>query len=138
MSAPSCSTGGCPLVRLYRWARTRVSGNGTEKTLISAIGPDEVGSWQERNARLIDVREAWEFKAGHIPAARNMPLSSISKQLDGKLKPDGRPVVLICASGARSGRAARLLAKHGFDELANLTGGTNAWARQGLPISKGH
>ncbi len=105
--------------------------------MIEGITPPEVASWQERDARLIDVREAWEFKSGHIPGARNVPLSSLSSQLNGKLKPDGRPVVLICASGARSGRAASLLARHGFDELANLVGGTNAWARQGLPIRTG-
>lgn len=131
MSA-DCRSGDCPLVRLFKKIRSALKG-GERTEVIHSIDCDDVSSWQERGARLVDVRETWEFEAGHIPEALNLPLSEVTE----KLQPDGRPVVLICASGGRSGQAARLLRRQGFSELANLTGGTNGWARRGKPINRG-
>lgn len=124
--------GGCLLRRLYRNLTAALKG-GERTEMIHSIDCDELSSWQERGARLVDVREGWEYAAGHIPGALNLPLSEVA----GKLRPDGRPVVLICASGGRSGRAARLLQQQGFADLANLTGGTNGWARRGKPLKQG-
>ncbi|RUS45072.1 rhodanese-like domain-containing protein [Cohnella sp. AR92] len=74
---------------------------------------------------LIDVREPGEFKSGHIPGARNVPLS----QLQGRLGdiPKGQPVLLYCRSGMRSKTAARLLLRSGYSELAHLQGGLGGW-----------
>ena len=65
------------------------------------------------------------------PRARHIPLSQISRRA-GEL-PRGRAVVTPCRSGARSARAAALLARQGR-KVSNLSGGMHAWARAGLPV----
>lgn len=86
-------------------------------------------------AVLIDVGEPAEFAAGHASGARNVPFGS----LDGaKALPSNKalPVVLLCPSGARAGRAAALLRKQGFAKAVALAGGTNAWRDASLPVDK--
>ncbi len=51
--------------------------------------------------------------------------------------PRDADVVLVCRSGQRSGLAAEMLARHGFDRALNLVGGMQAWARAGLPTVRG-
>ncbi len=96
------------------------------------IYPEEVSEWLKRGARLIDVREEWEYESGHLPKAINIPLGRVGSELE----PDGRPVVLVCASGGRSGQAASLLSANGFSEVANLLGGTAGWVAQRRRIEK--
>jgi rhodanese-related sulfurtransferase len=84
--------------------------------------------------KLIDVREKSEYKNGHLPGAVNIPLSQIRDHAD-KL-PRDIPVVLVCATGNRSGMAARSLSKVGFENLYNLMGGTMAWSRKGYKITR--
>lgn len=84
---------------------------------------------------LIDVCEPSEFAAGHAVGARNIPLGSIdgSKDLPGNKT---LPLVLLCASGARAGRAAALLRKAGYAQATAVTGGLAAWREAGLPVDK--
>lgn len=79
-----------------------------------------------RKSQLIDVREPNEFEAGHILGARNIPLSQLKMRLK-EIRPD-KPVYLYCQSGARSGRAAQLLYKKGYKDLAHLQGGFKKWS----------
>lgn len=95
------------------------------------VGVPEAVALIEGGAVLLDVRERAEFHAGHAPRARHVPLGQLSSRLDSL--PAGRPVVTVCRSGARSARAARMLASSGF-EVANLAGGMNAWARAGKTV----
>ncbi len=84
---------------------------------------------------LIDVCEPSEFAAGHAVGARNIPFGS----LDGaKELPSNKalPLVLLCASGARAGRAAGLLRKAGYEKAVAVTGGMGAWREAGLPVEK--
>ena len=87
------------------------------------IFPNEVGQWQERGAKIIDVREPAEYTGGHLPGAINIPLSDLT------LLPElsATPVIIVCASGGRSARAAALLEDAGHPEVANLLGGTFGW-----------
>ena len=94
------------------------------------IFPEELSQWKQKGAQAIDVREPWEYKQGHIPDAINIPLGELSSRTD-ELK---EPVVFVCASGNRSGRAARYLSEHGFTDVANLLGGTGGWKKRGLPL----
>lgn len=73
---------------------------------------------------LVDVREAGEFEAGHLPGARNMPLSSLRERF-GELD-RGRRLALYCGVGQRAYYATRFLLQHGFD-CANLPGGYATW-----------
>lgn len=84
-----------------------------------------------RGAVLLDVREPHEWRAGHAPKARHIPLAQLSRRVTEI--PAGRPVVTVCRSGARSARAAALLAGQGH-AVSNLSGGMAAWARAGLPV----
>jgi rhodanese-related sulfurtransferase len=87
----------------------------------------------DSNAIVLDVREPAEFAAGHMPNARNIPLGELDKRV-GDL-PQGKPVLVCCASGARSGKAISLLRKGGR-EAFNLAGGMAAWRQAGLPVVK--
>jgi rhodanese-related sulfurtransferase len=95
------------------------------------VGPRQAWELLGDGAILLDVREDAEWRAGHAPKARHIPLS----RLPGRLRdlPPHRTVVTVCRSGARSARAAALLAREGRDVL-NLSGGMHAWARAGLPV----
>lgn len=73
---------------------------------------------------LVDVREDNEWKRGHAAPAIHIPLGQIGKQMDRI--PRDKPVVLICASGMRSGQAATAMAKAGFKDVYNFSGGTGA------------
>jgi rhodanese-related sulfurtransferase len=83
---------------------------------------------------VLDVREPAEFAAGHLPNARNIPAGDLEKRV-GDL-PAGKPVLVCCASGARSGRALGVLRKAGHEQVFNLDGGVQAWRQAGLPIVK--
>jgi rhodanese-related sulfurtransferase len=82
-------------------------------------------------AVLLDVREPHEWQAGHAPKARHIPMGQLARRA-GEL-PKGRAVITVCRSGARSARAAALLARDGR-QVSNLAGGMHAWARAGLPV----
>jgi phage shock protein E len=72
-------------------------------------------------ARVVDVRTPAEFADGCYPGAVNIPLGVLPARMD-ELGPKQTPIVLYCASGARSGQGARLLKKAGFTDVINAGG----------------
>jgi rhodanese-related sulfurtransferase len=89
------------------------------------------------NAVIIDVREAQEFAGGHLPDARNIPFKELAGRVAELEKLKEKPLILVCSSGVRSGRACATLKKRGFTDLACLDGGVPAWERAGLPMTRG-
>ncbi|HRJ57771.1 MAG TPA: MBL fold metallo-hydrolase [Anaerolineales bacterium] len=83
---------------------------------------------------VVDVREPWEYRQGHVPGAILMPLGQIASRV-AELDPE-RPVAVICASGNRSQSAAALFGQKGFKTIYNVLGGTGGWMYGGLPISR--
>jgi sulfur-carrier protein adenylyltransferase/sulfurtransferase len=80
---------------------------------------------------LIDIREGWELASGQIAGSVHIPM----RELDEKLGPfRERAIVLYCAHGNRSLRAATALAGHGYPEVVSLAGGIEAWKQAGLPV----
>lgn len=69
-------------------------------------------------AVVIDVREPWEFEFGHAEGSINIPLSSIPYEVQ-ELKAMGKTLILVCASGNRSGQAAAWLQSQGLTEAYN-------------------
>jgi rhodanese-related sulfurtransferase len=84
---------------------------------------------------LIDVCEPAEYAAGHAAGAKNVPFGSLegAKQLPSNKT---LPIVLMCASGARAGRAASLLRKAGYEKAVAVAGGMGAWRAANFPIEK--
>jgi len=84
---------------------------------------------------LIDVSEPAEYAAGHAAGARNVPLGKLE---GAKELPSNKtlPLILMCASGARSSRAAALLRKAGHEKAVSLAGGISAWREAGFPVDK--
>jgi phage shock protein E len=75
----------------------------------------------QSGARVIDVRTPDEFADDYYPGAKNIPLSVLRARMY-ELEPKDKPIVLYCASGARSAQAARILAAAGFKDLVNAGG----------------
>ncbi len=84
---------------------------------------------------LIDVSEPEEFAKGHAAGARNIPFGQIEghKSLPSN---KGLPLVLVCPTGARAGRAAGTLRKLGYEKAQVLGGGLKAWRDANLPVEK--
>jgi rhodanese-related sulfurtransferase len=85
-------------------------------------------------ALVVDVREPYEYVAGHVPGAALIPLA----QVHGRLAdiPKGEPVYVICQSGNRSKTAASWLRSAGIDAIS-VAGGTGDWAARGRPVVRG-
>jgi len=81
---------------------------------------------------VVDVREPYEFEAGHAAGAIHIPLGDLSERL-GEV-PRETPVYVICAAGGRSLQGAAFLERNGV-EAVNVTGGMNAWQQAGLPTA---
>ncbi len=77
---------------------------------------------------LLDVREPYEFDAGHLENARHIPLAQLPHSLDSL--PRDQEIVVYCRSGSRSARAQQFLMANGFKRVKNLAGGMVAWKRQ--------
>jgi rhodanese-related sulfurtransferase len=84
----------------------------------------------------IDVRAEHEFRGplGRVPGSRLVPLPELAARA-GEL-PAGRPLLLVCRSGARSGRACEQLAALGLGPVLNLAGGMIAWHAAGLAVER--
>ncbi len=88
----------------------------------------------EVDAHVIDVREADEYVAGHVPGATPIPMGHLASRL-GELD-RSCPVYVVCASGNRSAAMTDLLVANGY-EAYSVAGGTTAWARSGRPLATG-
>ena len=88
------------------------------------------------NAVLLDVRETKEFADGHLPNALHIPLSELGSRGSELAKLTSRPVIAYCDRGQRSRAAGSALAKLGFADIYQLTGGFRAWKDAGLPVVK--
>ena len=89
-----------------------------------------------KNAVIVDVRDAAEYSSGTLVGARHIPLDTLAARVGEINRFKGRPVILVCASGNRSGRAVDVLVKAGFSEVYNLAGGVSSWGAAGLPLVK--
>src|SRR3954451_19880044 len=82
-------------------------------------------------SQLIDVRTEVEYAAGRIPGAQHIQLADIQRASNGLDK--GRPVVIYCRAGNRSGPAAEAFAASGWD-ARSIEGGLLAWAKAGFEL----
>jgi len=83
--------------------------------------------------RVIDVREQGEWDAGHIPGATLLPLADVPQRI-GEVVPDrDAPLLLHCAVGGRSARAAGWLTQMGYTNVVSMKAPLGHWKEQGGP-----
>ncbi len=78
----------------------------------------------------LDVREPYEFAAGHVAAATSIPLGQLEARVEEL--PRDRPIVAYCGHGERAASAISILERLGFETVLNLDGGYGSWENAGL------
>ncbi|GKU23197.1 rhodanese-like domain-containing protein [Clostridium folliculivorans] len=76
---------------------------------------------------LIDIREDYEYKSGHIPKAKNIPMGQLLAKPDKYLDKE-KEYHIICQSGGRSARACDELSSQGY-KIINVSGGTGSYIK---------
>ena len=87
-------------------------------------------------AVVIDVCEPAEFAGGHVGGAKNIPFAQLETRLPVVVKNKALPLILVCSSGSRSGRAVAIAKKLGYEQALSLGGGLKAWKEANLPLEK--
>ncbi|HUE37962.1 MAG TPA: rhodanese-like domain-containing protein [Candidatus Binatia bacterium] len=115
------------------------------KTRIREISVAGAAEAVKKNPKtlILDVREPAEWSEGHIPGALHVPRGMLEAKADLEyanrepaLADRSVPIIVHCASGARSAMAADVLQLMGFSDVKSMAGGIVAWKEQGLPIEK--
>jgi len=105
------------------------------KARIEEIDPAEAQREVADGAILIDTREPHEAQISRIDGAELIPPADVVGKVEGVAPDRGQRIILQCATGNRSARAADELASElGYENVASLAGGIAAWTEQGLPI----
>jgi rhodanese-related sulfurtransferase len=89
-----------------------------------------------RDAVVIDVRDAADYKSGHITNARHLPESELDARAKELEKVKTKPIIVSCARGNRSPNVATRLRKLGFKEVVSLRGGLASWQQANMPLEK--
>lgn len=89
---------------------------------------------QEKQTKVLDVREPAEFSTGVIQGAMLIPLGQVEKRVAELDAYKDQPLIVVCATGGRSAQAIKTLSKYGFTQLQNLKGGMTAWRRAQMPV----
>ena len=101
---------------------------------IEAIDPEELaGRLESDDVVVLDVRDDGEFAEGHIPGSVHLPYGELPDR-QSEL-PRDRPIAAICSGGKRSGLAASILQREGFEQVLHVSnGGVGTWKRSGRPL----
>jgi hydroxyacylglutathione hydrolase len=99
---------------------------------VPSISPTDAHGWlRSSDALVLDVREPAEYERGRVPGALSIPQADLALRLDDL--PRERDMLVVCAGGTRSLRAAKFLKQMGFSRVTNMQGGTSGWEAAGLP-----
>jgi rhodanese-related sulfurtransferase len=101
------------------------------------VGPLEaVQLINRRDAVVLDVRDAADYKSGHITNARHVPEGELDSRMKELEKVKSKPIIVSCARGNRSINVASRLRAKGFGEVFSLRGGLTAWQQANMPLEK--
>jgi len=114
---------------------------------VPEISPEAVRALLDQPNRggyeILDVREADEWEAGHLPGARHYPRGFLEVRADLEhpkrdpfLADRSRKLVLYCGGGHRSALAAQSLLQMGFAHVASMAEGWAGWTKRGLPTGR--
>lgn len=98
--------------------------------------PEAIRIVNQARGVVVDVREAEEYRSGHIPRAIHAPLSGLGAGLAALDKYKSRPVIVCCRTSQRSAQAAIQLRKQQFVNVQVLAGGFQSWQGEHLPVEK--
>ena len=98
------------------------------------VGVADLHAASEPNRIVLDVRQPYEYAAGHVPGATLLPLPELPSRLAEV--PADVPVYVYCHSGNRSKQASEILAKAGKKDIRDVRGGILAWEAAGYPVTK--
>jgi sulfur-carrier protein adenylyltransferase/sulfurtransferase len=105
------------------------------KAQIDEVDPGEVKKQLGNGVVLIDVREAEEFDAGHIPGAVHVPRSYLESRIENAVSDRDAHVVLYCQSGNRSAWGAHTLKDLlGYENVESMKGGITLWKDRGYEV----
>jgi len=108
----------------------------TTDSRVREMSPAELRAGLDRGEiTLIDVREPAEHAGERIPGSRLLPLSKFDPEKALALA-EGRPLVLHCRGGNRSGQACRKMLNAGAESATHLAGGIEAWTKAGYPVER--
>jgi len=96
--------------------------------MIREVSVEELKAARDRGETplVLDVREDWEVQLASIPGVVHVPMNQVPARVGEFEK--GRPIIVMCHAGGRSLRVAHFLTNQGFTDVANLTGGIQAWS----------
>lgn len=97
---------------------------------------DAVTLINRRDAVVIDVSDAGEYKTGRLPNAVHIPMKDLKARLKELEKHKGKPLIVSCKTGGRSLGAAGIVRDGGFAEVVALRGGVAGWAQANLPVER--
>ncbi|MEM7358092.1 MAG: rhodanese-like domain-containing protein [Pseudomonadota bacterium] len=87
------------------------------------------------NYAIVDVNDSTLYAASHIPEALNFPVNTINAENAELNKLKDKTTIIVCQTGSKSSKAARLLQGLGFKDLHILRGGLMSWTKENLPVS---
>jgi rhodanese-related sulfurtransferase len=82
---------------------------------------------KEKKARLIDVREPWEYATTRIEESLHMPMGDVASRVQQELDPEER-LLVVCHHGVRSMNVTVWLRNQGFEQAQSVRGGIDAWS----------
>ena len=85
---------------------------------------------------LLDVREAQEYAAGHLPGARHLCKGILERDIETMVPDSGAEIILYCGGGYRSALAADNLQDMGYTRVSSLAGGWREWVEAGRPTER--
>ncbi len=124
------------VVGFLQWGMIEWRSEGLPVEMVPQITVYDLASWLEERPELvvIDVREPFEWREGHIEGALHLPMR---EAVDRRREvPPDRPKAVLCAAGLRSSTVISALERQGIQGWYNVSGGMTAWLKAGYPVAK--
>ena len=107
------------------------------KKNIQEISPQETAAaLKPGDTLLIDVRDADEWREGHIPGAKNFSRGTVELEIEEAAPDSSTSIITHCGGGGRPALAAESLKRMGYKNVQSMAGGFKAWKAAGLPVTK--
>ncbi len=109
----------------------------SRRGVAGSVGAAEATRLANREkAVFIDVGEPAEYASGHVTGSKNIPFGQIDARLKDLPSNKQTPVIVVCPSGARAGKAASLLRGKGYERAVPLERGLEGWRAAGMPVER--